>query len=138
DFGYGFCIAYYLLGIALLTRATRAARPGPWIAGAGVISAFLVYTYPLWVLFLPFLLIYYAFQARQQGRGTLLAASVRFAVTYTLGFALITVAFATLSYVTVGTFSFYRWSLETLRNLDKAPQWHNMDLGCLTRGTWIV
>jgi hypothetical protein len=138
DYGDGFCIAYYLLTLAFLTRALTAPRPYPWLAFAGATSAALIYTYPLWLLFLVFFPVYYTVSAWVEGRHTFLSASVRFTLFYLLGIAIVTFAFAALSYLTVGTFHFCKWSIQTMLNLDSAPEWHNMDLGWLTRGTWIV
>jgi hypothetical protein len=138
DYGDGFGIAYYLLAIALLIRSVTAAWPSVWIGLCGMVSAALFYTYPLWLIFLPFFPLYYALPVRASGRRPLWSAILVFGACFAMGFAGLTAFFSLLNHWVGGSYNFYRYSLKTMFAVSELPTWHNTDFRWLSTATWDV
>jgi hypothetical protein len=138
DYGDGFGVAYHLLALALLTRASRYGQTGLWLALAGAASAALVYTHPLWALFLPFFPLYYMVSAKVQQRASIGRAAAGYAFYSLLGVAGLSLCFAALSYRVAGTLNFYAWSIHLLRIAHTLAEWKSYDLTWLPSASWLV
>lgn len=138
DYGDGFGIAYYLLAIALLTRSIIAVRPSLWIGLCGLVSAALFYTYPLWLLFLPFFPFYYALPAWTKGHRAIGSSLLLFTTFFTAGFVGLTGFFSLLNHWVGGSYNFYRLSLATMLAVPKLPTWTNTDFGWVWTATWDI
>src|SRR5207248_1742219 len=114
DYGDGFGMAYYLFAMAMLTRALTAAIPSIWITLCGAAAAALFYTYPLWLLFMPFFAFYYAIPTWRSGRRSLWLAFPLFGWFFVLGFALATGLLALINHWAGGSYNFYHWSLSLM------------------------
>jgi hypothetical protein len=138
DYGDGFGLAYYLLAIAFLTRSLTAAWPSVWIGLCGVGSAALFYTYPLWLVFLPFFPVFYVLPVWTSGRRPLWSAIGGFGAFFAIGFAALTGFFALLNHWVGGSYNFYKQSLKTMFMVSELPTWHNTDFRWLSTATWDV
>jgi hypothetical protein len=138
DYIDGFGITYYLLAIAFLTRALTSSAPGLWLACAGAASAALFYTYPLWLLFMPFFAFYYGVPTWKNRRHSLLTAPLVFALFFLIGFATLTILLAAFNYVVIGTVWFYKGSIQLMFALDTRPEWTNRDFRWIASATWLV
>jgi hypothetical protein len=138
DYIDGSGIAYYLLTLALLTRALQGSKPQMWLALAGAACGACFYTNPIWVIPMAFFVPYYLLPACANAREARYSAIITAGKWFALGFAGLTLGLGAINYLTVGTFWFYTRSLGVASALNAIPEWNSHDYAWLTRATWLV
>lgn len=115
DYTNGAGIAYFLLGIAFLTRAIRQAKPLWSIAAAGAGCAAMVYTNLTWLIFTPLFPIYYLTLQYPHAKQRIWAMVRDFVICFTLGGLALTLLLCGINYLLDGGFLFYLPSVRFIR-----------------------
>jgi 4-amino-4-deoxy-L-arabinose transferase-like glycosyltransferase len=127
--------AYLLLTILALTFAARSARARNWLVAAGALAALAVYCQLFLIVFSPVVLGYYYFARRQMGH----ARSSLDSKPFTLGFAVVTLAFGLFNFSVNGRFLFFINSVGTAAKLvvNHNP-YNDWSYRWLSGPTWLV
>jgi hypothetical protein len=142
----GGSIAYFLLTLAFIVRATSSRLRRTCILLAGIWWASLVYTYILWLALTPCFVYFYFAVGHQDSREFSLRAirqrMVPFLTWFAMGAVLLTVALQVLHRALYGSGSgfFFRNNVEAALfhlRLEHSP-WSSGNFAWITSGSWIV
>ena len=135
DYPDGAGIAYWLLTLALLTRAV--ASGGNWkILGAGATAAGAVYVNLSWILLTPFLPVYYVVLMWMRGH-RLWRSAASFCVWAGSGVLLLTAGLVAVNYRLGGFYWFYAPSIQYSQFLTGSHRWLHSVFGPYGLEAWL-
>jgi len=111
DYMDGAGIAWFLVTMVLLTRASAAPRRYGTLIAAGAVCAALVYSNLTWSLLCPTLLFYYLIRSRIERKASWIRALLEMAICFGGGIALVTGIFCLINHAIDGTYWFYAPSI---------------------------
>ncbi|MGE0481338.1 MAG: glycosyltransferase family 39 protein [Phycisphaerae bacterium] len=138
DYTDGPLIAYYLLSLALLSRAAARERPRATLLGAGAAFAAMLYVNPTLVLFAPTFPLWFAYRDRQRVGITRWDALRAAAVWFMTGGVLLTIALCVANASLGGELWFYGPSIRFARSFIGAQNpWRSVDFAWVREKPWL-
>lgn len=138
DYTDGPLIAYYLLSLALLSRAAARARPRATLLGAGAAYAAMLYVNPTLVLFTPTFPLWYAYRRRRRDGGVCWGALARAALLFVAGGVLLTGVLSAANAALGGELWFYGPSIRFARSFIGAQNpWRSTDFAWVLEKPWL-
>ncbi|MCU1336542.1 MAG: hypothetical protein JWO19_2123 [Bryobacterales bacterium] len=139
DYADGAGIAWFLVTMVLLTRASAAPRRYGTLIAAGAVCAALVYSNLAWSLLCPTLLFYYVIRSRVQRRAAWIRALLEMGIWFGIGIALVTGILCLINHAIDGTYWFYAPSIGyALGTVGKKNPWKNPIAEWMTTARWLI
>jgi 4-amino-4-deoxy-L-arabinose transferase-like glycosyltransferase len=139
DYVDGPGIAFYLASTALLTCGAKAKTPRYSLVFAGAAASAAFYSNVVWVLFFPFLGLYYLTLRRTFVRLRFWADLGRLSALCAAGAVLVTLALGGINYSVDGNFWFYRPSLNfAMAHVRDATPFKSPDYSWVLKSPWLL